>query len=142
EIVNELGRLLPGRFLGRVFQLSPLSLAIDLGLREEGFLFISIEPAAPRLYLIKRTIRELEKASVPLSSFTQSIRNVLGGGKVQSLSKDENDRVVRFSFLIENDFSDSLVHSLIAQLTGRSANLFLIDPDNQIKQAWRNPHGE
>jgi predicted ribosome quality control (RQC) complex YloA/Tae2 family protein len=142
EIVNELGELLPGRFLGRIFQLSPFSVAIDFGLREKGFLFISIEPAAPRLYLIKRTSRDLEKASVPLSSFAQSIRSVLGGGTVQSLSKDENERVVRFTFLVENDLGDSLVHSLIAQLTGRSANLFLLDSENRIKQAWRNPHGE
>ncbi len=142
EIVNELGELLPGRFFGRVFQLSPFSLAIDFGLKEKGFLFISIEPAAPRLYLIKRSVRELEKASVPLSSFAQSIRSGLGGGNVQSLSKDENERLVRFTFLVENDLGDSLVHSLIAQLTGRSANLFLLDSENRIKQAWRNPHGE
>ena len=142
EIANELVELLPGRFLGRIFQLSPFSLAIDFGLKEEGFLFISIEPAAPRVYLIKRTSRELEKASVPLLSFAQSLRSVLGGGTVQSLSKDENERVVRFSFLVENHLGDPLVHSLIAQLTGRSANLFLVDSENRIKQAWRNPHGE
>ena len=142
EIVNELVELLPGRFLGRIFQLSPFSLAIDFGLKEEGFLFISIEPAAPRLYLIKRTSRELEKASVPFLSFAQSLRSVLGGGTVQSLGKDANERVVRFSFLVENDLGDPLVHSLIAQLTGRSANLFLLDSENRIKQAWRNPHGE
>jgi len=141
EIVDELVELLPGRFLGRIFQLSPLSIAIDFGLKEKGFLFISIEPAAPRLYVIKRTIRELEKASVPLSSFAQSIRSVLGGGNVQSLSKDENERVVRCSFLVENDLGDSVVHSIIAQLTGRSANLFLLDSEGRIKQAWRNPHG-
>lgn len=142
EIVIELGELLPRRFFGKIFQLSSFSLAIDFGLKEKGFLFISIEPAAPRLYLIKRSVRELEKASVPLSSFVQSIRNGLGGGNVQSLSKDENERVVRFTFLVENDLADSLVQSLIAQLTGRSANLFLLDSENRIKQAWRNPHGE
>ena len=59
EIVKELGELLPGRFLGRVFQLSPFSLAIDFGLKENGFLFINIEPVAPRLYFIKRTIRQI-----------------------------------------------------------------------------------
>jgi len=50
--------------------------------------------------------------------------------------------VVRFSFLVANDLGDPLVHSLIAQLTGRSANLFLLDSEKRIKQAWRNPHGE
>lgn len=142
EIVTELGELLPGRFLGRIFQLSSFSLAIDFGLKEKGFLFISIEPAAPRLYLIKRTIRELEKASVPFSSFAQSIRSMLGGGTLRSLRKDENERVVRFSLLVENDLGDSFDQSLVAQLTGRSANLFLLDSESRIKQAWRNPRGE
>ena len=142
EIVNELEKLLPGRFLGRIFQLSSFSLAIDFGLKDKGFLFISIEPGAPRLYLIKRTIRELEKASVPFSPFAQAMRIALGGGAMQSLTKDENERVVRFSLLVENDLGDSSNHVLIAQLTGRSANLFLLDANGKIKQAWRNPHGD
>lgn len=142
EIVKELEELLPGRFLGRVFQLSSFSLAIDFGLRERGYLFISIEPASPRLYLVKRTPRELEKASVPLSSFPQALRTALGGGALRSLRKDENERVVRFSFVVENDFGDSHNHLLVAQLTGRSANLFLLDSASKIKQAWRNPYGE
>lgn len=141
EIATELGELLPGRFLGRAFQLSPFSLAIDFGLKENGFLFINIEPVAPRLYFIKRTIRQIEKASLPLSSFAQSVRSVLGGGIVKSLSKDENERVVRITFLVENDLGDLLAHSLIAQLTGRSANLFLLDSESRIKHAWRTPHG-
>ena len=142
EIVNELDKLLPGRFFGRIFQLTSLSLAIDFGLREHGFLFISIEPAAPRLYLIKRTGRELEKGSVPLSSFVQAMRGVLGGGALQSLRKDENERVVRFSVVGQDDLGDSLNHTLVAQLTGRSANLFLLDAAGKITQAWRNLQGE
>ena len=142
EIVSELDKLLPGRFLGRIYQLTPFSVAIDFGLKDKGFLFISIEPAAPRLYLIKRTVRELEKASVRFSSFTQAMRSVLGAGALKSLTKDENERVVRFSFVIENDLGDSDNYTLLAQLTGRSANLFLLDSANRIKQAWRHRHGE
>ena len=122
EIVDELDKLLPGRFLGRVFQLSALSLAFDFGLKNHGYLFISIEPAAPSLYLIKRTTRELEKASVPPSSFAQAIRTSLGGGSLQALVKDSDERVVRFSFLVEDDLADSHNKILVAQLTGRSAN--------------------
>ena len=142
EIVDELDELLPGRFLGRVFQLSSFSLVIDFGLKEKGYLFISIEPAAPRLYLVKRTTRELEKASVPLSSFAQAVKTILGGGGLLSLTKDENERVVRFSFVVEDDLGDSHNHVLVAQLTGRSANLFLLDSVGNITQVWRNPHGE
>ena len=142
EIVNELDKLLPGRFLGRVFQLSTFSLAFDFGLKQHGYLFISIEPAAPRLYLSKRTARELEKASLPLSSFAQAVRTNVGGGGLLSLTKDANERVVRFTFIVEDDLGDAHNQVLVAQVTGRSANLFLLDAENKITQAWRTPHGE
>lgn len=142
EILVELSELLPGRFLGRIFQLSPFSLAIDFGLKEKGYLFISIEPAEPRLYLVKRTVRELEKAASPLSSFAQALRVTLGGGGLLSLTKDEDERVVRLSFAVVDDLDVSRNQILVAQLTGRSANLFLLDSDEKIKMAWRNPRGE
>lgn len=142
EIVNEFRELLPGRFLGRIFQLSAFSLAIDFGLKEKGYLFITIEPAAPRLYLIKRTTRELEKASIALSSFVQGMRANLGGGALLSLEKVENERVVRFSFSVSDELGDPQNQTLVAQLTGRSANMFLLGSEGTIKQAWRNPQGE
>jgi predicted ribosome quality control (RQC) complex YloA/Tae2 family protein len=142
EIVDELNELLPGQYVGKIFQLSSLSLAIDFGLKENGYLFISIEPAQPRLYLIRRTGRELEKSSIPLSSFGQFMRVTLGGGSLLSLEKDESERVVRLSFAVPSDLGDTDVRVLIAQLTGRSANLFLLDATGQIRQAWRNPQGE
>jgi predicted ribosome quality control (RQC) complex YloA/Tae2 family protein len=142
EIVNELNELLPGHFLGRVFQLSSHSLVFDFGLKEKGYLFISVEPAAPRVYLIKRTIRELEKASVPLSSFGQAVKTTLGGGALLSLTKDEGERVVRFSLEVADDLGDTHRNVLVAQLTGRSANLFLLDAADEIKHAWRKLQGE
>lgn len=142
EIVGELDELLPGRFLGKIFQLSAFSLAIDFGLKDEGYLFISIEPAAPRLYLIKRGVRELEKASMPLSSFGQTMRTSLRGSNLLSLTKDQGERVVRLSFSVVDDLEDCRNFFLVAQLTGRSANLFLLNSEGKIAQAWRTPRGE
>lgn len=142
EIVSELDALLPERFFGRLFQLSASSVAIDFGLKDEGYLFISIEPARARLYLIKRSVRELEKASVQLSSFAQTMRATIARGNVISLTKDENERVVRFSFSVIDDVGDSNKYFLVAQLTGRSANLFLLDSEGKITQAWRTLQGE
>ena len=142
EIVAELAELLPGHFLGKIFQLSAFSLAIDFGLKAEGYLFISIEAAAPRLYLIKRSVRELEKAAAPLSAFAQSLRANLGGGNVFSITKDQAERVVRVSLSVVDELGDSRDFELVAQLTGRSANLFLINSAGTIIHAWRTPRGE
>jgi predicted ribosome quality control (RQC) complex YloA/Tae2 family protein len=141
-IVRELNVALSGHFLGRLFQLSAFSLAMDFGIREHGYLFISIEPAEPRLYLIKRSVRELEKASVAVSSFAQAMRVNLGGGNLTSISKDDNERVVRLSFSVADELGDSHDRVLVVQLTGRSANLFLLNSAGIITQAWRTPQGD
>jgi len=142
EIVEELDKLLPGRFLGKIFQLSAFSLAVDFGIKHEGYLFISIEPVAPRLYLIKRSVRELEKASTSLTPFAQAMKATLSSGKLLSVTRDEGERIVRFAFSAADDLGDSRKYLLVAQLTGRSANLFLLNEAGKIMQAWRMLKGE
>lgn len=142
EIVGDLNKLLSDRFLGKIFQLSAFSLALDFGLRDEGYLFISIEPATPRLYLIERNARELEKGSTSLSPFVQAMRASLGGGNLLSVTKDEEERIVRFSFSVSDDLGDARNCVMVAQLTGRSANLLLLDSAGIVTHAWRLPRGE
>ncbi len=142
EIVEELDGLLRDRFLGKIFQLSASSLAIDFGLKGDGYLFLSTEPSSPRLYLIKRSTRELEKGSVSLSHFAQALRATLGGGKLISIVKDEAERVVRISFSVADELGDYETRVLVAQLTGRSANIFLLDSSGHVTQALRAPRGE
>src|SRR5688572_27591258 len=134
--------MLPGRFLGKIFQLSAFSLALDFRLRDEGYVFISVEPAAPRIYLIKRSVRELEKTSLPLSPFAQALRTTLGGGNLLAVTKDEKERLVRFSFSAPDDLGDSRNYLLVAQLTGRSANLLLLDSTGIVIQTLRPPRGQ
>lgn len=142
EVVAELDPLLVGRFFGKIYQLSDVSLAIDFGLKREGYLFISIEPNAPRLYLIKRSLRELVKGSVPLSSFAQAMRTTLAGANLVSLTKDEDERIVRLSLMATDELGDSRQREVVAQLTGRSANLLLLDDEGKITHALRAPKGD
>ncbi len=142
DVVAELEPLLVGRFFGKIYQLSDVSLAIDFGLKRDGYLFISIEPNAPRLYLIKRAVKELEKGSAALSFFAQAMRATLAGGNLVSLIKDEDERIVRLSLMVTDDLGDSRQRELVAQLTGRSANLFLLDDEGTITHALRAPRGD
>ena len=141
SVVSELETLLSGHFVGRVFQLSPFSLAIDFGVRNDGYLFISVDPAQPRIYLIKRRARDLEQQSIPPLLFAQAVRSNLAGGKLLAIKKDDTERIVRLEFLVENEIGESNQLSLVVQLTGRSANLFLVDASNQIRHALRAPVG-
>jgi len=142
QIVEELVAVLPGRFLGRIFQLSATSVAIDFGLHANSYLFVDVDPAAPRLYLIKRSSRELQKASTSPSPFAQATRTMLAGAKLLSITKDSGERVVRLSFSVTDELGDSQTAGLIAQLTGRAANLFLLNSAGEVAQALRPPKGE
>ena len=141
QVVEELETTLLEHFVGRVFQLTPDSLAIDFGVRSSGYLFVSAAPAQPRIHLIKRTGRELEKQSDPPGHFAQALRSLVGGARLVSISKDESERVVRMRFAVENEIGERSSVTLAAQLTGRSANLFLLDGDDQIRHALRAPKG-
>ncbi|HKG78164.1 MAG TPA: NFACT RNA binding domain-containing protein [Pyrinomonadaceae bacterium] len=141
RVVEELRSSLTGRFFGKIFQLSPLSFAFDFGLRGE-FLFVSVDPASPRLYLGNRRLRDLEKQAVALAAFGQALRSKLSGAHVVNISKDPLDRIVRLTFRIEAE--EIVFRRLVVQLTGRTANLFLLDELNRIFAALREnaPVGE
>jgi predicted ribosome quality control (RQC) complex YloA/Tae2 family protein len=153
EIVAELEPLMIGRAPGKIFQLSYLSLVIDFRLRDHGDLFISVEPAQPRMYLMKRRVRDLEKQSIPLTAFTQGLRKELSNTTLRSIEKDPNDRIIWFHFSGVNELGRDQQRTIIAQLTGRAANLFLIDlrgvitsqaragkgPGQKIGEAYQRP---
>ena len=141
QIVAEIRGQITGRFAGKIFLLSPLSLAIDFGLRQAGYLFLSAEPAAPRVYLIKRSKRELEKQSIPVRPFAQALHSLLSGRKLIAVIKEPSERVVRFDFSDTDEPEQNKRTTLIAQLTGRSANLYLLDHQGYITHSLRPPRG-
>jgi predicted ribosome quality control (RQC) complex YloA/Tae2 family protein len=141
DIVAELSKGLLGRSFGKLFQLTRASLAIDFRTQDSSYLFISVEPAQPRLYMIKRRVRDLEKQSLPLSTFTQVLRKHLGGATLLAITKDEGDRIVRLTFSARDEMGNTLGRTLVAQLTGRTANLLLLDDRGFILDMMRNPRG-
>jgi predicted ribosome quality control (RQC) complex YloA/Tae2 family protein len=142
EIVEEVARVLAGCVWGKVFQLSGQTLAVDFRTGDGRYLLISAEPNQPRLYLIKRTIRELEKAAQAPTHFALVLRKTLGRARLRSVIKDEGDRIVRFSFVVEDAAGEESAASLIAQLTGRTSNLFLLDAAGRISDSLRASRGE
>ena len=136
-IVDELSQVLTSATLGKIFQLSHASFAIDFRRRDGGYLFVSGEPSLPRIHLIARPTRELEKQSKPLDEFGQALRTTLTGSKLISVEQDETERVVRFTLVRQEETGEIQERVLVAQLTGRSANLFLLDSQGRITHAQR-----
>lgn len=136
RVVEELRDALIGRFAGKIYQLTPLSFAINFGLRGE-FLFISVDPANPRFYLMHRRTKDLEKQSFALNTFGQSMRSKLGGAHVVDVSKDPLDRIVRLTFRTEAESGETIFRRLVIQLTGRAVDIFLLDELNRIAAVLR-----
>ena len=131
-VCDELRGILPGRRAGRIFTLSARKVALDLRLADQRYLFIGLEPNAPRLYLIKRRFKDLEKqASNPLP-FHLLLKKHLSGLVVTSLEKVADERIVRIAFAGESESGAEARFALIIQLTGKSSNLFLLDDRDRI----------
>jgi predicted ribosome quality control (RQC) complex YloA/Tae2 family protein len=141
-IIKEISPILTGQKFGKIFPLSRLRLAIDFRLPDGLYLFIGLEPNSPRLYLIKRKLRDLEKQSGHSDPFILLLRKKLANGVVQSISKDENERIVRFKLSANDEIEGLKTYTLIVQLTGRSGNLFLLDERDFVLDSLRENQGD
>ena len=141
-IVTEITPLLIHRSPGKIFQLGAATLAIDFGLREPGFLLLSADPSAPRLHLIRRRVRDLEKQSTPPTSLALTLKKELADTEIITIEKHAADRIVRFNFAGRDELGNPKRRVLVAQLTGRSANLLLLNGDNTILQTARKTASE
>ena len=141
-VVDELAPELRGRAFGKVWQLGRAALAVDFRLSDGRYLFASVEPHAPRLHLITRRVRDLERESLPPSGFALALRKHVGGASLRAVTKDAGERVVRFSFEASDAAGRALVWTLVAQLTGRSANLLLVDGEGRVADTLRPPRGD
>ena len=137
----ELESELRGRKFGKIFQLSKFEIAVDLRLRGSRYLFISIGPANPRIYLIERRLRDLEKASLSLGQMTLLLRKHLSGAVVEDVEQLPNERVLLIRLRGENEAGENEMFTIVAQLTGASANLFLLDRNSTILFSARQTRG-
>lgn len=141
-VLIELEGALLGRRFGKVYHLAKFQIAVDLRLDESRYLFISVESSEPRVYLIRRKLKELEKRSQNTSPFVSVLRKYLSGATVEKIEKVSGDRILQLDFSNENDLGNIQHFGLAVQLTGRSANLFLLDEAGRIIDSIRNTSGD
>lgn len=142
QIFAELSDQLIGQKFGKIFPLSKLRIAIDFRLRDGNYLFISVEPNAPRIYLINRKLKELEKQSSSQPSFISFLRKRLANSILENIEKVENERILKFLLSARNEVGEEETYTFVVQLTGRSSNLFLLDGKGFILDSLRENFGE
>lgn len=138
----ELENTVVGKRLGRLFPLTRFETAADMHLADGRWLFFSIEPASPRIYLIRRRLRDIEKLSGNPSPFLLLLKKRLSNAFLERIHVAENDRVMFLMFAAENEMDEREFLSLAIQLTGRSANIFLLDAEQNILATARESHGD
>ena len=137
KIKAELESVLTGRTVGKVFQLSRTELAIDFRLSDSRYLYLNYEPADPRIFLIRRRLKDLEKSTGNPSPFALSLKKRLSGASIDSIHQPPGERLLDFSLSVTDELGEPHKYTLVAQLTGRSSNLFLLNSNGAILDAAR-----
>lgn len=131
-IVQELAALLTGFRVGKIYQLGTTDLALDFRLRDGRWLLISTDPNRMAMYLTARSIKQLDPEARIDTPFVALGKKYLSGARLIEVEKTGYDRVVRFSFLAEDESGKESKRDLVVQLTGRSANVFLLEQEQII----------
>lgn len=137
----ELHNALRGHKFGKIFQLSRFEIAVDLRLPDSSYLFISIEPANPRIYLIKRRLKDLERQSGNPSSFLLYLQKRISGFEVTDIDQVSRERTIQITLRGASELGEHQHFMLAVQLTGRSANIFFLDENEMILETARKAIG-
>jgi predicted ribosome quality control (RQC) complex YloA/Tae2 family protein len=138
EISNVLHEIAPavlGGSVQKIFQ--PHAQAIILEIRkyrESVLLMLSADPDTARIHLL--TTRPPNPPAPP--DFCQFLRAHVEGGRVVALEQWQGDRIVRLTIA-----GRERPLLLVGELTGRSANLLLLDEAEKILRVLKlKPHGD
>jgi predicted ribosome quality control (RQC) complex YloA/Tae2 family protein len=142
QIRRELESFLVGQKFGKIFVLSRLAIAVDFRLADALFLYLSVEPSAPRSYLVRRRLRDLEKQSGTPTAFILVLKKRLSNAVLQRIAKIAGERILIFEFLSQTELGETEKYSLAVQLTGRSANLLLLDKNGFVLDKLRETFGD
>jgi predicted ribosome quality control (RQC) complex YloA/Tae2 family protein len=128
ELVRkELESALVGQRFGKIFVLGRRAIAIDFRISGSRYLFISVDPGLPRIYLTRRRIKDLERASENPHPFHLLLKKYLSSAEVISVEKLKDERILLFRCAVISDIGEPAKLTLVAQLTGRSSDLFLFN---------------
>ncbi len=125
ELIGELAPRVAGARVRDVEGLPPrdLLLVLEVGERVER-LRLSADPDASRLH---RQLGRVRSHRGPVGPFFRAAKEALAGATVVSLAQEGGDRIARIRLR-----SGDATRHLVAELTGRHANLVLTDAEDRV----------
>ena len=103
------------------------------GRENKAKLLINPNPAAPRLHL---TAANPENPAEP-PMFCMLLRKHLSGARLVEVSQPPMERMAVFTFSCIDELGDAVQKRLVAELMGRTCNLYLLGPDGRIIDCLR-----
>ena len=96
-------------------------------------LLLAANPAAPRLHI---TAASYENPAEP-PMFCMLLRKHLSGARLTGISQLPMERVAVFTFDCFDELGDPVQKKLVAELMGRTCNLYLLSPEDRIIDCLR-----
>jgi predicted ribosome quality control (RQC) complex YloA/Tae2 family protein len=132
-LIHEAEPALTGRLVSSV-QVSKNEVQLEFLPPGPRRLIAIVAPDRPSIFLsTSRTPAKSEAASS--SPFAVQLREFLAGAKLNSISKDPGDRIVRLRFEAERAEPEPL--TLVIELTGRTSNAHLIGDEGRVLSSMR-----
>lgn len=96
-------------------------------------LMLTVSPSAPRVHLTETKAEN--PASPPM--FCMLLRKHLSGARISAVYQPPMERCTVFTFDCTNEMGDPVQKKLVAELMGRTCNLYLLDSDGRILDCLR-----
>ena len=103
------------------------------GRENRAKLFINPNPAAPRLHLTQ--LNPENPPEPPM--FCMLLRKHLMGARLVEVTQPAMERAATFTFDCIDELGDPVQKQLVAELMGRTCNLYLLGPDGRIIDCMR-----
>ncbi|MBI3809191.1 MAG: NFACT family protein [Nitrospirae bacterium] len=129
QVVAEIAPALEGGWVQKVYQ--PHDEAITFEVRSQGktlTLYISADPETARLHFLSK---KYPNPQTP-PPFCQLLRARLAGARIEHMRQINDDRIVRIDMTHEGQ-----PVTVVAELTGRTANIMLLDHDGAVRGQLR-----
>lgn len=131
RVVAEIEPLLVGGRVDRIASAGPASFVLTVYARgEKRHLLVAVQPGYARLHLVA----ERPRGDGDPPPFVRAARRALRGPSLASIRLDESDRIVELAF----GRPDEPAGRLIAELTGRTSNAYLVSANGRILAALRS----
>lgn len=134
-VIHELNASLSGSRVDKIYQ--PGRDEVILALRSPASgnvrLLLSANPARPRLHLTTLPLENPEKPPM----FCMLLRKHLLGARLSDISQPEMERAAVFTFDCTDEMGFPVQKRLVAELMGRTCNLYLLSPDGRILDCLR-----